>query len=409
MPTKYLIIEGDTYDTIARKVYGDDQQSGRIRRANPGATDPLIAGTSLTIPDNVVFEDQGIRTASTSNEVAIRIEGVRFRFWSSVVINLALDAVSTIDFTAPFEPDNTDFREIFRPFSYKAIDIDVGGVRLFSGTIMDIVPSMSIDSRTVSVSCYALPGVTGDCTAPASAYPIEWDAINLQTIAENVTDFFGLTIVFDGDAGPVFERSTLSPGEKVLPWLANLAAQRGFVISSTAEGALFFTKSITEGTPVANLIEGISPVVSIMPAFKSQEYYSDITGVTPVLVGLEGPQYTEKNKHLPNAIRPHTFTSNDTFGADLPEAVRSKIGRMFANAINYELFVATWRDPSGNLWKPNTLITLDAPGAMIYGKSTFLIRSVTLQKTDSKESATLSLVLPDAFAGKVPETLPWDE
>lgn len=409
MPSKYIVLDGDTYDTVARKVYGDDQQSGRIRRANPGAADPIIAGTSLVIPDDAPTSDAGNRTASSPNEVALRVSGKRFRFWSSVTITLAVDAVPTVDFTAPFEPDDIDFRDTFRPFSYQAVDIDVGGDRLFTGTLVGVDPSTIPESRTVGASCYALPGVMGDCTAPASAYPLEWDQANLRVIAEKVAEYFGISVVFEADAGTTFERVSLAPGEDILQWLAGLSAQRGLVISATAEGALLFLKGATDSTPVADITEGKSPVESVSPAFSPQKYFSSITGITPMLVGLPGPQYTEKNKHLPGAIRPHTFISDNTLGSDLAESVRSKMGRMFANVVGYDVPVSTWRDPSGALWAPNTLITLDAPGAMIYGRSTFLIRSVILQKTSGSETATLNLILPSAFAGVVPERLPWDE
>lgn len=39
------------------------------------------------------------------NETAIRIAGRRFRFWTDVEITRAIDALSTVTFSAPFEPD----------------------------------------------------------------------------------------------------------------------------------------------------------------------------------------------------------------------------------------------------------------------------------------------------------------
>jgi prophage tail gpP-like protein len=409
MSRSYTVVQGDTYDTIARKEYGDDQQAGRIRRANPGADDPLVVGTVIAVPPGVSADDAGNRAASTPNEVALSVEGSRFRFWSKVSITRAIDAVPTVSFEAPFDPDNAEFRSVFRPFSFQSVNLDVGGDRLFTGTLIGVDPTLNVAGGTAGASCYALPGVLGDCTAPASAYPIEWDGADLRAIAESLAALFGIGVVFDGEVGSAFERLTLTPGANLLPWLAGLASQRDLVVGATPGGDLLFTKATAEGEPVAHLTQGESPCISVAPSFSPQDYFSAITGVTPTLVGLKGPQHTEKNTHLPGALRPHTFLSANTINADLPASVRSKMGRMFGNAIGYSVPVSTWRDPQGDLWKPNTLITLLAPGAMIYSRYTFLLRSVILEKTAGSESATLNLVLPGSFAGTIPEKLPWDE
>lgn len=411
MSTSYTVLAGDTFTSIARKVYGDDQKSNKIREANPGATVPLTPGQTLVIPlDTDLAAIANKKSANTGNEVAISVGGRRFRFWTDVTIHRAIDTVDTVDFAAPFEPEDKFFRDTFRPFSFQPATIDVGGERLFTGTMVSPTPATSVDGRTVSASCYSTPGVLGDCTAPASAFPLEWDNVNLQTIAKKLAGLFGLDVVFGTDPGPVFERAGISPGQKVLAFLSSLASQRNLLISSTSDGKLLFSSAKTSGRAVADLSEGDSPLQEVLPTFSPQDYYSHVTGVTPVLIGfLKGEEYTVKNPRLSGVMRPYTFQSKDTTPADLSKSVESKASRMFANAVGYDVALSTWRDPDGRLWAPNTFITLQAPGAMVYRKSLFLIRAVTLSKQDNNESAVLSLVLPGALAGEVPETMPWDE
>ena len=93
---------------------------------------------------------------------------------------------------------------------------------------------------------------------------------------------------------------------------------------------------------------------------------------------------------------------------DVKAAVEAKAGRMYGDSVSYSVTVSTWRDVSGNLWKPNTRIKLKAPQVMIYSDYTFLIKNVTFFKNDSTETALLDLVLPGSFAGLIPESLPWD-
>ena len=139
------------------------------------------------------------------------------------------------------------------------------------------------------------------------------------------------------------------------------------------------------------------------------DYYSEITGIEPVVVGLRGGQVTVRNPRLRGIVRPLAFEVSDTVNADIEAACNAKAGRMFASVVNYSCNVATWRDPSGNIWKPNTTVTIDAPGAMIYGEYEFLVRAVTLSRTsDGGEVATLALTIPGAFNSEIPEALPWD-
>ena len=156
------------------------------------------------------------------------------------------------------------------------------------------------------------------------------------------------------------------------------------------------------------ILEKGSPLSAISPQFNSQGYYSDITGIEPVTFFGDGSQLTVKNSQLKGVIRPTTFTIQDTENADLTEAINSKMGRMFGNIASYNVEINTWRDPAGNLWEPNTTLLLTSPRVMIYNQYEFLIRTVTLKRDGEVEKAVLNLVLPGAFSGKIPESLPWD-
>lgn len=403
--------KGDTFDLLARRAYGDDQQSSLLRSANPGAVEPFEAGMVLTVPDqpNAPRNTPPTVQAANDSELALLINGQRFRFWTGISITRSIDSMDTLNISAPFEPGDAQFRATFKPFAFAPVNVNVGGAPLFTGTMLTVDPDLKEDGRTVAAACYSVPAVTGDCTAPASSYPLEWNAAGLRTIAEAAAAPFGLSVVFDAEEGAVFERVALKPGEKVLPFLIKLAQQRGLLVSSTERGQLLFTKSIDPGRPVARLTEGASPLVDVVPMFNPQDYYSEITGIEPVVVGLRGGQVTVRNPRLRGIVRPLTFEVSDTVNADIEAACNAKAGRMFANVVNYSCNVATWRDPYGNIWKPNTTVTIDAPGAMIYGEYEFLVRAVTLSRTgDGGEVATLALTIPGAFNSEIPEALPWD-
>jgi prophage tail gpP-like protein/phage tail protein X len=410
MSQNYTINVGDTFETIARKKYGIENKAHLISKANPGTVEPLTAGTVLTIPNlpnapqNLPIETQ----SNNSNEVAILIDNKRFRFWDKIRINRSIDTMDTAEFGAPFESDNPGFKESFQPFSFKSVDITVGGDPLFKGTMIGIVPVVQNNQKVISVSSYSLPGVLNDCTPPSSSYPLEFNNQGLREIASAIAEPFGLTVDFRADQGAVFDRVACDPSKKALSFLIELAKQRNLIISSSQRGALVFWQSVESGSPVARMQQGSPPLLSVTPFFTAQEYYSHITGLEPVVTGSEGSQFTVKNPLLTNVTRPITFKTSDTLTADVKNVVEAKAGRMFGNMASYTIRVATWRDPNGALWTPNTTIKLLAPDAMIYTEYEFIIRSVQLNRERAAETATLNLVIPGSFSGKVPEVLPWD-
>jgi len=406
----YKVQTGDTFERIARKEYGTELEAITIERANPGVFSPLSEGLDLIIPTLPDVPTDTVQKSLSTNvdEVAILIEGTRFRFWDSVRIVRSIDTMDVVEFGAPFEIDLSEFKNTFRPFSYAPIEVTVGGVPLFTGTQVGVVPTMDKEKRVVSVSAYSIPGVLGDCTAPASSYPIEFDDFTLRDIAQDLAKPFSIGIDFRDDPGDTFDRVALEPGQPILAFLANLARQRNLIIASTSEGKLLFWKGLNGGTPVARLSQGFSPLLSVSPFFSPQAYFSSLTGIEPVFIGLEGSQFTVQNPRLLGVTRPFTFGADDTIEGGVEAAVQAKAGRMFGNMAAYSVRVDTWRDSLGDLWEPNTIVSLDAPGAMVYNEYKFVIRTVEFDRTSKSEIATLNLVIPGSFSGEIPDTLPWD-
>ena len=413
MSTTYKVLPGDTLDNISRKIYGTETESNLIMKANPDITGGSLQIDSIIIlpelpdaPKNILNNALPVKN---DNDVSIHIETRRFRFWNKIRIIRAIDTIDIVEFMSPFDADAPKFKETFRPFSFKPLNISVGGERLFSGTMVGVQPFVENGRKILSIGGYSLPGVLNDCTSPASAYPLEFNDLGLKDISIAMASPFGISVKFTSEAGSAFSRVANEPGERILSFLTTLAQQRNLVIGSTPNGELLFSRSIESGRPVAFLSQGVAPVINITPFFSPQEYYSHITGIEPVIVGLKGSQYTIKNSRLQGVTRPMTFSAPDALQNDLEGAVAAKAGRMFANMVSYSVQLSTWRDPGGNLWKPNTIVKLQAPEAMIYEEYDFIIRKVDFKCDEQKMTSRLDLVIPGSFSGKVPKELPWDK
>src|SRR5690606_26370110 len=116
-------------------------------------------------------------------------------------------------------------------------------------------------------------------------------------------------------------------------FIANLAKQRGAVISDTPDGGVLCWQSTTGGNPVA-VLDGAA-TTALETQTRAQEYFSHVTGYAETKRGSLGEQYTYNNPLLSGKTRPHTFRISDSDKADSPQVVSAKIGRMFGN-------VASW-------------------------------------------------------------------
>jgi prophage tail gpP-like protein len=341
--------------------------------------------------------------------VTLLIEKKFFGYWSEIELEFAIDEFASCHFKAPFEPDRAEFRETFRPFTFKPLTVlhELGD--FFAGTLIDVKPNVTPEVSEVDVTGYARPGVLIDCTAPSpsSEKPIAFQNVGLRAICEKLTAPFGIECVFPDGEGPVFKSVKLEIDKKIFEFLTDLAKQRNLVISNTPDGKLRCWKSAPVGQPVARFVAGKTPITSIKANYNPQEYFSEITGFAKK---RPRGKATETNPFLTAVLRPDAFKLDDSEKGDAPEAVRAKLGRMFANILSIEIEdIPTWRDPNGNLWRENTTVTLIAPHVMVYRETEFLVRKVKLRQDQKQETASLTLVLPGAFSGNVPDVLPWTE
>ena len=340
------------------------------------------------------------------NLISALIDGQEFRFWDSIKITRNIDTFDTFAFGAPYDPKTSLLRDVFIPLSYKPIEITIDDELLITGTILPVNPTLSESNNSVSISGYAIPGVLNDCSIAFDKYPLEFNNQTLEQIAGTIAAFFKIQVVFTEESGAAFERVAITTGKKPLTFLIELAKQRGFLLSNNAKGNLVFFKAASTGL-TTTLKQGHTPLTSIEPEINPQQFYSSVTGLAPDFLGGDAESVTINNPFLKNINRPFVYKADDELtGADLQNAVKWKAGLMFASAIKYRANVQGLRDERGDVWKPNTFINLTAPGVMINKETTFLIKSVDLDR-GSSDTASLSLVLPEAYQGKIPATLPW--
>jgi len=397
---------GETWSTVARETTGNDLDAAKIARANPGVLSPLPPGVVVQIPietsDTVVAE---------AADLSVKVNGVELGLLTDFNFVWMADAVAKAGFVLPNELET---RALFPPLGSPVVTIDLDGARIFTGRAASPVTFAGVGERILDISCYSTPGILEIATPPLVAFPLEFLRSNLIVIAGDLCRLHGVSPVFEADAGPVFERVDIKPGNPVLGFIADLGSQRGLVLTSSEIGELVFWRGETAGPPMGRYEKGKAPVINFTPQINEDRYYSSVTGMVPLKTKKPrrtGPppiqSYTVQNPHATDLVRPYTFEIRDISPGELPTAVDSAAGRMFAGVFTASLELSTWKNLNGEMFVPGRKVQVKSPDDYVDDFYDFLIAGVALQKQADKETAILSLALPGAFSGEIPTRLPW--
>lgn len=424
MSKTHTVKSGDRLYKLSNRYYGTSSKWVLIKNANPQlsgrkkASDgsPLIyPGDVLTIPDDTSNNTQQnlapeTISAESQDALSIIIDGNKFTFWTNYSLVQEMDTFDSFSFSSPFDISQDIYKQSFKPFQYKSVQVYYGNDLFFNGILLAPQSKSEPDSKTVSISGYPNCGCLNECCLPITSFPIEFNDQDLEKIAQSCCQPFGLTTEFSESAGNTFKKVSPEPEEKVLDFLIKLAGQRGFLISNNAQGNLLFWKT-QQGASTATIKEGERPYLSCKPTFDPQNYYSHITGLLKTTIAEDADKYTWENTFLTKLgiTRPLNYTVSDAESNDLETSVKAKAGRMFAASCGYRLIVQGHRNTNGGIWKKNTLITVNAPGAMIYKDSTFLIKTVNIiRDSDNGDTTILSLIFPNSYSGDVPTEVSWE-
>lgn len=337
------------------------------------------------------------------NVIKLVVGSDEFKFWSSIEITQNIDTFDTFSFDAPYGDDSL-IKDIIKPLEFKPGELFIDDELLSTIVLVNPVPTIGNDN-SITVAGYAKPGVLNDCNVKQPDYPIEYNDQILEQISKTLAGFFDVDVKFFESSGAPFEKVKLEVGQSPFNFLIKLARLRGFLISNTKEGKLLFWG--TANAVSTTLKQGQTPLLSVTPNINPQEYYSEITGLSPGS-NTKKPESVTIQNPLFKGNRPFVFKLKQQLsGADLQRAVKWRMGLMFANTIKYSAFVQGLRDERGDVWKQNTNINLTAPGAYVNNETTFVIKNLTLAKADD-ETTTMNLVLPESYSGEIPARLPWD-
>jgi len=426
MSKAHKVAQGDSLTTIAIRYTGSAGAVQSIVAANPQLQGRKISlenwpfiypGDTIIIPEDkteeIVSPVESMDSVVVSNgaqESAIVIDGKKFIGFTSYRLKLSYDSLDTFSFTAPYDPDILVLREITAPFEYKLCEVFYNDTLVFRGTLLTSDPELANHASEITLQGYPLCGVLNDCMTPPTRYPLQCMGLTIKGIADAACAPYCIPVIFDGEIGSPFTEVSIEPTDRILDFLSKLAKQRKLLFTNTQKGELLFFSPKAEPTFVS-FAEGRYPLISIKPKFNAQNFYSHITGFSKTDEENLPLSWVFENTYLidKGIMRHHTVTFEDAESIDdLENAVIAYAGRMFADCVHFDLVCETHVNENNEPFKKGMSVSVFAPSAMITRETVFIAREIELMHTAEGKTASMTLVLPGAYTGEMPEVFPWE-
>lgn len=334
--------------------------------------------------------------SDTADKVTLLVDGSRYNGWQSVSINRSLETIAgtfSLTLTERWPGQNTA-RQI-RPG--RPCQLLIGDDKVITGYVDDVEPEISKTSHTVQVTGRCKTGDLVDCSAIYRSG--QWRNVRLDTIAKNLLEPFGISVIVGADIGGTFASYNIEEGETVFECLERAARQRAVLLVSDAAGNLVITTAseTMEGT----VLEEGKNIEKAGATLSWKDRYSKYT-----VKGQGKPtdsDYGEKSTRARgiaddtaiDRYRPLIIINEDA-GSTFTERAAWERDNRRGKGSRATITVSSWRT-NGRLWTPNMLVPVTSPSLWL-DRLPMLIAGCQYQLSDAGSTTVLSLTLPEAFA-----------
>jgi prophage tail gpP-like protein len=349
--------------------------------------------------------------------IVLKINGSNYKYFSNVNVNLSLDTIaSQFSFGGFFNIDDNKLKEIFKPLSYNkcevwAIDEDKGiNERLITGTILNPALSQQRQIRLSGLSGYSKTGILEDVNIPIELYPLQFDGLGLDQIAQRICDFFGITLRINANAKEAaakpFEKVKAQPETTIKSFLSGMARQRNITIAHDNFGRLLLYKILDIDKPEIKIDENDFGVISISTTPNAQAFHSSITVIRQSSKDNQNEgQTTVISPFVKGVNRPIVRTLSHGTGTDTKEAAEA-IACAEAKNMPITIELEGW-DFQNKIVRAGFYIEVNAPSIFI-SRTKLLLENVSFKADPEKgKTQTMTCVLPCVYTGKLPSKSPF--
>jgi len=332
----------------------------------------------------------------------LQINGTDYNNFSRFKLHLAYDSIAgTFSTDLYFDPNNSQHRNLMRPFSYNEVFIEHNNVRLLTGYATANKFKQQDTKVLATLSGYSITGILEDSNieVPGEQCDIQFENQSLAQITEQLLFPYALSFAVQGsvaeEANKLFTNTIIKPTQTIKEYLSQLATQRGIILTDDPTGSLVYTKPLVGDMYPRYSFNGSTPGVSMELKTNSQSVHSVIT------VWQEADAFSDNasqaqitNPYMP-LLKSKIAEQNSGDDNDTELAAKMLRADQLKN-ITLTITMDRW-ELDGELLLPNTVIQVQNPEVFLFEPVQWFIREVTYELDAEKQTAVLKCVLPECF------------
>lgn len=279
----------------------------------------------------------------------------------------------------------------------------MNGITIISGFIDDTNVDYDSEDHLLVISGRDFTGDLVDCSAFTDGQ--SWIGRNLEQLARELCEPFGIAVRINGDPGLPFPVQAISGGETIFEVLSRAAAMRGYLLVSDGNGGLLITQAGT-GRAKTPLIQGknlmrVRTVNSHRNRFHEYQVvgqgleHEAAPGAEPLLQQALARSY---DSNIRKARVTRMVAGDAVTASEAQQIANWVMPNRAARGVRFELQVQGWLDDT-TPWTPNTEVYVESPYGRI--KGWYLICHV--QSDLDEKAGDISIVTVTPKAAFVPQ------
>lgn len=333
------------------------------------------------------------------SDLRLIANGRRYGGWKSIRVTRSIESLA-----GSFELEASDrWAGQGEPWPIAEEDecrVEIDDQVVITGYIDSRRPALTDTARTLSYSGRDRAAALVDCSAMLGQWTFY--GVDLAALARIVAKPFGCPVsVQPGLRLGTSEKIVASPGDTAFAVLERVAKMVGVLLVSDGRGGILITRTGTaRATP---LIQGQNVKAASLEYDGTERFHLYVV-MSQVAAGFDGGSDGGESFVMAEArdegvrrkervliIRPEQVISQ----ADAQRIADWNARVRAARAETGSVTVAGWRQPSGELWAPNTLTRVHVPSIGAVGD--MLISKVDYAIGEGGQLTQLRIVRPDAF------------
>jgi|GEM_PF-200063 len=395
----YTVRPGDTLKGIAIRLLGSEAAAAtlfQINRARIKSGSPLALspGETIVVPDQMIAASKrsATRAPRESTEVAVEVNGVEYVGWTTVTVVSSLESASASFYlvvTDKWAPGG----ESWPIFEGDRVRVYVGPDLLVDGYVDEVGYALDGSTHAMSVAGRDRTADLIDCSAMNR--PGTFSGKRVEEIARALAEPFGVEVVTDVDTGPPIAKFTLQPGERVHEAIARAAIAKNLIVTASSGGRLSITRSGTRRATDA-IVEGRNLKAGDATATGADRFSEYVVEGQASGKGKPSMRATYRDPAV-KRYRPLMLHSEQKATAEyLSHRAEFEARIRAARARSASVVVTGWRQSSGELWRVNRIVAVEAPSLGLTEE--LLVGEVALALApNSGQTTTMRLVRPDAY------------